>query len=132
MSTLRGEPPDFFLEYDTGTITLSTVTDKLHGYTALEKSTGITTPILFWFHSPQRETNFHERIGTPRMPIATAVRTTATDPSGPAGPLWQPAGIPGPRRTLADLKNAWLNRARTPQPGPGSNRDSSTDPDLDW
>jgi hypothetical protein len=83
-------------------------------------------------HSTQWETNFHERIGTPQTTIATAVRTTATATSGPAGLIWQPAGISGPRRTLADLRHVWTGRTRTPHPGSDSDRDFDSNPHLDW
>ena len=114
-----GQPPavtDFFLEYDTGTETLSRLIAKLAGYAALAARTGITTPVLFWLPSPRREAALHARLagqpphGTrnaasaaqiPGVPVATAA--PGTSPDGPAGAAWLPAGRHGPRRRLAQL-----------------------------
>jgi hypothetical protein len=98
---------DFFLEHDTGTETLSLVAGKLAGYTALAESTGISTPVLFWLPSQARETNLRKVIGTPEVPVATAVQTPGTAPEGPAGSVWLPLGSTGPRRRLIDLADAW-------------------------
>jgi hypothetical protein len=98
---------DFFLEHDTGTETLARVTAKLTGYADLAEATGTTTPVLFWLPSPKRETNFRRQLGTPEIPVATAVHTPATSPDGPAGPVWQPAGTTGSRYRLGDLAQLW-------------------------
>jgi hypothetical protein len=107
---------DFFLEYDTGTEPLTRLIAKLAGYAALAARTGITTPVLFWLPSPRREAALHARLagppppGTrdaataaqiPGVPVATAA--PGTSPEGPAEAAWLPAGIPGPRRRLAQF-----------------------------
>lgn len=103
---------DFFLEHDTGTETLARVTAKLGGYADLAEATGTTTPVLFWLPSPKREANLRRRLGTPEIPVATAVHTPDTSLDGPAGPVWQPAGATGPRRRLGDLAHLWATVPR--------------------
>ncbi|MFG2084629.1 replication-relaxation family protein [Spirillospora sp. NPDC048824] len=98
---------DFFLEHDTGTETLARVTRKLGGYADLAEATGTTTPVLIWLPSPNRETNLRALLGTPEIPVATAVHTPATSPDGPAGRVWQPAGTTSRRFRLADLATFW-------------------------
>lgn len=101
-----GGPPatvDFFLEYDTGSVALDKVAAKLNGYEALAESTGITTPVLFLLPGPRRETNLRKVLGDTRVPVATAVQTSAD----PTEAVWLPAAQPGPRRRLIDLSNAW-------------------------
>nr|WP_241755939.1 replication-relaxation family protein [Actinomadura sp. RB99] len=113
---------DFFLEHDTGSVTLAKVAAKLTGYDALAEATGITTPVLFWLPSTRRETNLRALLGTPPVPVATAVHTPANDPGGgPAGPVWLPAGHDGPRRRLADLTSA---PPRTSEPHTDSTGDA--------
>jgi hypothetical protein len=121
-----GRHVDFFLEHDTGTEPLTRVADKLTGYAALAEATGIHTPVLFWLPSTRREARFRHLIGTPDLPVATAVHTptihtppgpTCGGESGPAGPVWLPAGPGSPgagspgagvdRRRLIDLADAW-------------------------
>ncbi|WP_187357120.1 replication-relaxation family protein, partial [Actinomadura sp. CNU-125] len=100
---------DFFLEHDTGTETLARVTRKLGGYADLAEATGTTTPVLFWLPSPAREANLRRLLGTPEVPVATAVQTPATDLDGPAGQVWLPVGHEaGRRRGLAELADIWL------------------------
>ncbi|TDC68429.1 hypothetical protein E1200_11620 [Actinomadura sp. GC306] len=103
---------DFFLEHDTGTETLARVTAKLGGYADLAEATGTTTPVLFWLPSSKREANLRRLLGTPEIPVATAVHTPASSFHGPAGPVWQPAGATGPRRSLGDLARLWATVRR--------------------
>ncbi|WP_141578745.1 replication-relaxation family protein [Actinomadura sp. WMMA1423] len=98
---------DFFLEHDTGTEALARVTAKLGGYADLAEATGTTTPVLFWLPSPKREANLRRLLGTPEIPVATAVHTPATSPDGPAGRVWQLAGATGCRHRLVDLATFW-------------------------
>jgi hypothetical protein len=103
-----GTPPatvDFFLEHDTGSVTLAKVAAKLSGYEALAEATGIATPVLFWLPNSRREINLRKQLGNPAVPVATAVHTTT--PDGPAGAVWLPTGTTGPRRHLANLSDAW-------------------------
>ncbi|RFS85982.1 hypothetical protein D0T12_04920 [Actinomadura spongiicola] len=113
---------DFFLEHDTGSVTLAKVAAKLNGYEALTEATGITTPVLFWLPNARREAHLRTLLGTPPIPVATAVHTSAnTTTEGPAGPVWLPAGKDGPRRRLTDLKLAppppETHPAQTEEPG---------------
>lgn len=115
---------DFFLEHDTGSVTLAKVAAKLNGYDALTEATGITTPVLFWLPSARRETNLRNLLGTPPVPVATAVHTPAHNiTGGPTGVVWLPIGQDGPRRRLIDLANTW------PQPS-GARTDSTGDDDC--
>jgi hypothetical protein len=116
---LPGRPPataDFFLEYDTGTEDLPRLITKLAGYAALAARTGIASPVLFWLPGHRREAALRARLagppphGTaiaasaaqiPGVPVATA--TPDTSPAGPAGAVWLPAGVVGPRLRVAQL-----------------------------
>lgn len=104
---------DFFLEHDTGSVTLTKVAAKLNGYQALAEATGINSPVLFWLPSSRREANLRKLLGKPSVPVATAVRAPMTN--SPAAPIWLPADAYGPRRSLTAL-------ATTPplQPLPGA------------
>jgi hypothetical protein len=103
----NGSQIDFFLEHDTGSMTLAKVTDKLAAYADLADNTNVNSPILFWLPSRTRETNLRHLITTTDLPIATAVQTELDD--GPAGPCWLP--IPSrpdrQRLRLADLGGGW-------------------------
>ncbi|MCP2336959.1 replication-relaxation family protein [Actinomadura rupiterrae] len=97
----------FFLEHDTGTERLASVAAKIDGYAALARKTGELVPVLFWLPSAAREANLRTILDTPKVPVATAVHTPTTDPEGPAGPVWLPAGVNGARHRLACLGHAW-------------------------
>ncbi|WP_431932750.1 replication-relaxation family protein [Nonomuraea jabiensis] len=125
----NGRQIDFFLEHDTGSMTLAKVADKLAAYTDLADTTQITTPVLFWLPSRVRETNLRSVIATTEIPIATAVQTDLDD--GPAGPCWLP--VPSrssqARMRLADLANAWphLTLGRSPEQPTTTANDSYDD-----
>ncbi|MFG2019243.1 replication-relaxation family protein [Actinomadura geliboluensis] len=105
----QGSPAEvaFFLEHDTGTERLARVAAKLNGYTTLARETGSSRPVLFWLPSAAREANLRRLLSVPGVPVATAVQTPATSREGPAGIVWLPAGITGPRQRLATLADAW-------------------------
>ncbi|MFF0861412.1 replication-relaxation family protein [Nonomuraea sp. NPDC003560] len=107
----NGRQIDFFLEHDTGSMTLAKVTGKLASYSDLADATRITTPVLFWLPSRTRESNLRKLITTTDLPLATAVHTDLDD--GPAGPCWLPiTAHPGQSRMrLADLVNGWPHLA---------------------
>ena len=103
---------DFFLEYDTGSENLHRVAAKLTGYRNLAARTGITTPVLFWLPTARREAALRALLastagrggpgtrpagGVPGVPVATTTPQAAASGGGPAGPIWLPAGQPGPR-----------------------------------
>jgi hypothetical protein len=97
---------DFFLEYDTGTETLDRVVAKLDAYADLARTTGITTPVLFWFPTTAREVNFRNHLTQqPTVPAATAAAQTPFAASHPAAPVWLPLGQTGPRHRLIGLFN---------------------------
>ncbi|MEU4574628.1 replication-relaxation family protein [Nonomuraea sp. NPDC023979] len=103
----NGHQIDFFLEHDTGSMTLAKVTGKLASYSDLADTTRIVTPVLFWLPNRTREANLRKLIITTDLPIATAVQTELDD--GPAGPCWLPvtAHSDHERMRLADLVNGW-------------------------
>ncbi len=82
----------FCLEHDTGTESLSQLTAKLDGYGQLAML-GQEPIVLFWLHSPRRETNLrkllrHRRGTVPK--VATANRHTAAEHGlGSADALWR-------------------------------------------
>ncbi|WP_330178747.1 replication-relaxation family protein [Nocardia sp. NBC_01503] len=77
----------FFLEYDTGTESLTALTGKLATYQRFPTNEfGI---LLFSLHSSRRETALHRAISgyLPDITIATVARDHM-HPDGPAGPVW--------------------------------------------
>ncbi|MEU3767933.1 replication-relaxation family protein [Amycolatopsis keratiniphila] len=114
---------EWFLEYDTGTESLTKVGRKLAAYARLAESTGIATPVLVWLPTTRREAGartalarVHAALDDPRaVPVATAAADlldpTSPHPS-PAEAIWLPLtstrpGRAGPRYSLADLAGAW-------------------------
>lgn len=114
---------EWFLEFDTGTESLTKVGRKLIGYARLAESTGIATPVLVWLPTTRREAGArtalargHADLDNPRaVPVATAAADlldpTSPHPS-PAEAVWLPltsarADRAGPRYSLTDLADAW-------------------------
>ncbi|WP_460724618.1 replication-relaxation family protein [Nocardia heshunensis] len=91
----NGNSIRFFLEYDTGTETLSRLVDKLQGYRELRDG-GIAIPVLFVLPGPKRQRYFHQLLD--RQPAALAGLTVATTTvadlatDNPAAPVWWLAG----------------------------------------
>jgi Replication-relaxation len=100
---------DFFLEYDTGTERpAGRVAGKLDSYARLAATTGISTPVLFWFPAERRERNIRRFLPARcPVPVATASGTLSPGGTSPAGPIWLPAGTTAPRIRLADLAAIW-------------------------
>ncbi|EHR53559.1 hypothetical protein SacmaDRAFT_5442 [Saccharomonospora marina XMU15] len=114
---------EWFLEFDTGTESLTKVGRKLAGYARLAESTGIATPVLVWLPTSRREAGaraalarVHAQLDDPRaVPVATAAADLldpATPHPSPADSVWLPLASTrtdhaGPRYRLADLTNAW-------------------------
>ncbi|MEV6906007.1 replication-relaxation family protein [Amycolatopsis sp. NPDC051071] len=125
---------EWFLEFDTGTESLTKVGRKLAGYARLAESTGIATPVLVWLPTTRREAGartalarVHAGLDDPRtVPVATAAADLlepASPHPSPAEAVWLPltsARIEraGPRYSLADLTDAWPGLA--PPAGPGT------------
>jgi predicted transcriptional regulator len=82
----HGRVADFFVEYDTGTETLSHVAAKLDRYADLANATGIITPVLLCFPTERREANFRRN----RAPIPAV--PTATTAQNPIQAVWAPLG----------------------------------------
>lgn len=109
---------EFFLEYDCGTESLTQVTRKLGGYANLAAATGITTPLLVWLPTSQREANARTALAATAaglehpdtVPIATAAPDHQPG-TGPAGPVWLPLhpapARPRTRITVTALATAW-------------------------
>jgi hypothetical protein len=95
---------DFFLEYDRGTQAPHRLAGKLGGYHDLTHASGISTPLLIWLPTPSREATIRHALAGTSLPVATA---TPTSDQSPAGPLWQPLQVSGPRWRLIDLPGAW-------------------------
>ncbi|WP_344505978.1 replication-relaxation family protein [Dactylosporangium maewongense] len=110
----------FYLEYDTGTETLSTVAAKLPAYRRVQDLGGPRWPVLFVLPSRLREGNLRQRLaatGTSGVTVATASQDRVdTDPSGP---IWALAGDTGPRRRLIDVP-CELGSASPLNPGPAT------------
>jgi hypothetical protein len=109
---------DFFLEMDRGTETLARLAAKLDSYADLAGRTGYRTPVLFCLPGPGREQALRPLIAGAPVPVATTTAALAglagpaqppgpSRETGPAGPVWLPAGARR-RIRLADL---------APQPG---------------
>ncbi|WP_433563216.1 replication-relaxation family protein [Nocardia sp. CA-151230] len=111
-----GRAVRFFLEYDTGTETLSTLAAKLADYQGFP--TDRFGVLLFSVHSARRETGFNTALrrvlGSGDLGLVIA--STARDlihPDGPAGPVWA-RWTPKVGGTVADR----LRLAELPERGP--------------
>jgi hypothetical protein len=118
---------EFFLEYDTGSESLTKVARKLLAYARLADSTGIATPVLFWLPTSRREAGARSALArihadldqTADVPVATAATdlldSGAACPS-PADKIWLPLNARSSKRTspryaLGELTRAWPNLA---------------------
>lgn len=94
---------EFFLEYDTGTEALHRLVAKLRGYAALATATAVSSPVLFWLPTAQREANLHAVLtaSSAGVPVATA----NGDPRsvGPETAIWCPAWDSTSRLPLAAI-----------------------------
>jgi hypothetical protein len=98
----------FFLEYDTGTENLTTLTDKITRYDHLTAGTTWRWPVLFWLPTTRRELNLHRHITATGPPHTAAIATTAADLAttsglGPAGRIWWLHGDTTGRLRLIEL-----------------------------
>lgn len=107
-----GRAVEFFLEYDCGTETHARLARKLFDYDQLAAASGIATPVLFVFDTPNREAAARDALAgalrglehRAHVPVATTSDTDAAS----AG--WLPVAVPAhetSRRTLAGLASAW-------------------------
>jgi Replication-relaxation len=108
---------DFFVEVDRGTEPAWRLADKLDGYATLAAVTGVATPVLFWFPTPQREATARTALATAAAPMPVATATSGSGhPDDPAGPIWQPLGGSGPRQPLAALAGQLSQPPSAPPP----------------
>jgi hypothetical protein len=101
----------WFLEYDTGTESVTQLTAKLRAYRRFEQTYGGHRPVLIHLPSAARETRLHRQIAETypgRCPVPVA---TSTDPDLTA-PAWRLAGHPlAPDGTPARFPLASLHTA---------------------
>ncbi|MFD8494863.1 replication-relaxation family protein [Amycolatopsis sp. NPDC059657] len=112
-----GHDVEWFLEFDFGTEQLARLASKLTRYERLATTTGITTPILIWLPTPQREATVRRALTDTlrtldhphRVPVATTNAAAGADPSDMTEPRWQRLGGNGTtgRARLADLTTLW-------------------------
>jgi hypothetical protein len=125
---------EFFLEYDTGSESLTKLARKLLAYARLADSTGIATPVLFWLPTSRREAGARTALArihadldqSADVPVATAaaalLKPSAACPS-PADEVWLPLNArssnraTSPRRALSELTHAWPALAPTASSG---------------
>lgn len=114
----EGRVVAYFLEFDTGTESLTVLARKVAAYRAVHAGGGPAWPVLFWLPSAVRETNLHKRLnGSARgLVVATASRDAAAE-HGPAGPVWRLVGNGRRRLRLSELP-CQMGQAGAYHPGP--------------
>ncbi|WP_410614566.1 replication-relaxation family protein [Amycolatopsis sp. lyj-109] len=114
---------EFFLEFDTGSESLTKVARKLLAYARLADSTRIATPVLFWLPTSRREAGARSALAcihadldqTAGVPVATAAADlldAATACPSPADEVWLPLNATSstrtsPRYALGELTRTW-------------------------
>ena len=126
-----GREIEWFLEFDFGTEQLARLAAKLTRYEQLATTTGITTPILLWFPTPQRETTarctlaeaLHGLDQPNRVPVATTNAHASINPLDMTEPRWLPVDNTSPteRIRLADLPTLWPDLTPPTPPTPDIN-----------
>ncbi len=114
-----GREIEWFVEFDFGTEQLSRLAGKLARYERLADTTGITTPVLIWLPSAQREANARRALAEAlnaldrpdRVPVATTSGDAAPDPVDMSAPRWRRVDGPatGRRAALAEVPDLWPN-----------------------
>lgn len=95
---------DFFLEFDTGSEHSPQILAKLPGYQAAADATNITTPVLFWLHSPRREHALRRALVRSQCAVPLATASGCSADSDPSGAIWQRVGADtAERMSLIDL-----------------------------
>jgi hypothetical protein len=97
---------DFFLHHDPGQSELEQLVGLLAGYNDLAAATGITTPVLWWLPSPDREAGLRRLLAAQPLLVPAATATPAC--GHPADPVWLPTSSPdgGRRYRLGALGRA--------------------------
>jgi hypothetical protein len=122
-----GREIEWFVEFDFGTEQLSRLAGKLTRYERLAKTTGITTPILVWLPTAEREASVRRvlvdalrALDHPhRVPVATTSAAAAVDPLEMTESRWRRVGDTDTtgRIRLMDLPLLWPGHAG-PAPRP--------------
>jgi hypothetical protein len=115
---------EFFLEFDLATETPDKLARKLDGYHQLATTTGITTPVLVWLPTSQREATARRALADAwqhldhphRVPVATAAAAALLDPDqpqrSPAQAVWLPLDQQHTQRcTLPALAHTWIQHS---------------------
>ncbi|MZG15938.1 hypothetical protein GTY44_21040 [Streptomyces sp. SID5914] len=100
----------FFLEYDTGSQSLSRVEAKLTGYAAFTTATSTQPTLLIHTRTASRDQALRRRLAAPARDLGLNIATSSADftTSSPWGSWWSPLGPGDTRRiTLADLAARW-------------------------
>jgi hypothetical protein len=132
-----GREIEWFVEFDFGTEQLSRLAGKLVRYERLAETTGITTPVLIWLPSAQREANARRALADAlhaldlpaRVPVATTSSDAAADALNMAAPRWcrVDGSAAGGRAALADVPGLWPS-LRTSTPNTGGRRPTADVP----
>jgi hypothetical protein len=113
----------WFVEFDTGSMELSRLVERMAAYDRAARASGRRWPVLWWLHSPVRERNLHQQLAgsSGLCPVATAARTP--DEPGPGGAVWRLAGVGEHRLRLHQLGEAsdkvrgrWYDEYTDPAP----------------
>lgn len=137
---------EMFLEYDTGTESLTRLAAKLRGYFDLAAATGIVTAVGIWIARPGREPGARRALtdalralprpelvpvltATPhtalRQPAGAAATATTTATAAAAGRVWLP--VPPPGRAVERVSLAALAARRALPVAAGERPERSRD-----
>ncbi|WP_435113822.1 replication-relaxation family protein [Nocardiopsis synnemataformans] len=113
-----GTVADVFVEYDTGTESLTQLKNKMPGYARLARESKLPSIVVVLVHSDQREDNAARALAascTNRVGVYLSTHARLAQ-QGAAEPIWRLAGDPT-RVSLRDLPRAYPNS--TQEKGPG-------------
>ncbi|MEU8974829.1 replication-relaxation family protein [Streptomyces monashensis] len=100
----------FFLEYDTGSQTLSRVAAKLPGYASFAAAADVRPALLIHTRTASRDQGIRCRLAAPARELNLYIATSSADftTTSPWGPWWSPIGPGDTRRTtLTSLTARW-------------------------
>ncbi|WP_017569927.1 replication-relaxation family protein [Nocardiopsis halotolerans] len=111
---------DAFIEYDTGTESLTQLKRKMPGYANLARTSKLPSIVLVLVHSDQREDNTARKLATDCTAKVGVYLSThhRLAQQGAAGPIWRLAHRPG-RVPLHDIPRAYPNRKENTDSGNG-------------
>ncbi|UZJ33457.1 replication-relaxation family protein [Streptomyces endophytica] len=101
----------FFLEYDTGSQTLSRVEAKLAGYAAFTTATSTRPALLIHTRTQSRDQALRRHLAATAHDLNLKVATSSADftTTNPWGPWWAPLQPGSHRTTLTHLATQWPN-----------------------